>query len=352
MRLVRDRRPLRGRRLSTTTLLTGLVATAITSVAGADVVVSVPLGSHQLRVTADARGPNGVRIESPALEGTSVFRLRWEGAPITIAFGTLCQIINPVGAGALCAPPLVSVGEIVIAGQGAQEVVELEISSLCFNSPPETTYSTPVQATLGGGDDRLSELSSSACGSGMINDAGARLDVDAGPGADVVLGGMFGDHLEGGSGNDRLDGAGGNDRLNGGSGNDRLDGGAGIDRLNGGLGNDRLYGAAGNDELDGAAGDDVLDGSDGNDVLHGGTGADVLDGGPGRDVLIGGPGRDTLVGGPAADTIYARDGERDVIDCGGGVDTVYADTVDVTPSGDPITASVPTNCEAVVWRAP
>jgi Ca2+-binding RTX toxin-like protein len=48
-------------------------------------------------------------------------------------------------------------------------------------------------------------------------------------------------------------------------------------------------------------------------------------------------GNDTLIGGPGNDTIYARDGKRDVIDCGTGKDVVYADRYD----------KVAANCEVV-----
>ena len=57
----------------------------------------------------------------------------------------------------------------------------------------------------------------------------------------------------------------------------------------------------------------------GNDVLYGGRGDDRLDGGPGRDRLFGGPGNDML---------RARDGARDVVDCGPGRDTAVIDRFD------------------------
>jgi len=54
-------------------------------------------------------------------------------------------------------------------------------------------------------------------------------------------------------------------------------------------------------------------------------------------VLVGGPGRDVLNGGRGRDRIFARDGVRDRINCGAGVDTVRADRADVVAS----------NCEHV-----
>lgn len=57
--------------------------------------------------------------------------------------------------------------------------------------------------------------------------------VDAGNGADNIVGSNFADDLRGGSGNDLVSGGMGNDTLSGGSGNDRLVGGAGDDSLHG-----------------------------------------------------------------------------------------------------------------------
>jgi uncharacterized repeat protein (TIGR01451 family) len=118
---------------------------------------------------------------------------------------------------------------------------------------------------------------------------------------------------------------------------DRLFGRAGRDLLRGRAGNDCLYGGDGNDVLDGDGGDDGLWGSDGRDRLFGGSGADRLVGGAkadelhgdaGTDDLAPGTGRDRVWGGPGNDTIAARDGSRDVIDCGAGLDRVTADRRD------------------------
>jgi Ca2+-binding RTX toxin-like protein len=63
-------------------------------------------------------------------------------------------------------------------------------------------------------------------------------------------------------------------------------------------------------------------------VLLGGKGNDVLSGGPGNDVLDGGTGLDRLYGGPGNDTLRARDGQRDVVDCGPGRDAATVDRLD------------------------
>jgi Ca2+-binding RTX toxin-like protein len=82
---------------------------------------------------------------------------------------------------------------------------------------------------------------------------------------------------------------------------------------------DHLTGTAASDVLYGLGGNDTLLGLGGNDVLYGGVGADKLNGGPGADRLYGGPGNDVL---------RARDGRRDVVDCGPGRDTAYVDRLD------------------------
>src|SRR4051812_33224860 len=87
----------------------------------------------------------------------------------------------------------------------------------------------------------------------------------------------------------------------------------------------------------GTGGNDKLTGTAKNDTLNGRRGNDVLRGLGGHDLLIGGPGRDALWGGGGEDTLQARDGARDVLDCGSGRDVVHADKVDV----------VARNCEVV-----
>jgi hypothetical protein len=89
-----------------------------------------------------------------------------------------------------------------------------------------------------------------------------------------------------------------------------------------------LTGTAGRDRLVGTSYADVLNGLGGNDTLLGRGGADVVRGGAGNDTLVGGPGRDTLLGGPGNDVLQARDGVRDVVDCGAGKDVATVDRVD------------------------
>lgn len=84
-------------------------------------------------------------------------------------------------------------------------------------------------------------------------------------------------------------------------------------------GNDTIYGLQGADRLDGQAGNDTIDGGAGNDRIYGGAG---------NDSLIGGTGHDRIYGGTGNDRIDVRDGVRDVVFCGSGVDKVLADATD------------------------
>jgi hypothetical protein len=64
---------------------------------------------------------------------------------------------------------------------------------------------------------------------------------------------------------------------------------------------------------------------------------DVLNGFAGNDTLIGGGGKDILRGGLGNDVIRARDGRRDLVDCGPGRDLAYVDRLD----------KVSKNCETI-----
>ncbi len=121
--------------------------------------------------------------------------------------------------------------------------------------------------------------------------------------------------------------------ISGGMGDDVLQGNvAAADVIDGGPGNDFIFGYGGNDRLTGGDGADLLVGdgrsdgyeTHGNDTLDGGAGDDVLIGGAGADTLIGGSGFDRLLGDAGNDTVYANDGARDVVDCGGGVNDMVA----------------------------
>jgi Ca2+-binding RTX toxin-like protein len=101
---------------------------------------------------------------------------------------------------------------------------------------------------------------------------------------------------------------------------------------------------AGNDTITGEDAIEIIDGGPGNDVLEGGLNSDTITGGPGQDRIFGDDTDTSRCRGSYVencilygnDTIYARDGERDEVDCGPGQDRVVADAIDVL-----------TNCEMV-----
>ncbi|MDQ4048296.1 MAG: hypothetical protein M3131_02800, partial [Actinomycetota bacterium] len=116
-------------------------------------------------------------------------------------------------------------------------------------------------------------------------------------------------------------------------------GGDGADRMAGTLGRDVMVGLRGSDSIPGGDRGDVICGGEGGDrligdprsryrgALRGGAsstpiraipGNDTLLGGRGDDRLSGGGGGDRLSGGPGKDRIAARDGRRDLVDCGAG----------------------------------
>jgi Ca2+-binding RTX toxin-like protein len=102
---------------------------------------------------------------------------------------------------------------------------------------------------------------------------------------------------------------------------DYVVGAAGADRI-ASEGNATLLGGAGRDVITGFAerGEKV--------VVDGGADGDRVKTDDGDDELTGGPGADALTSGGGRDLIDARDGERDLVDCGRGRDRVRADGVD------------------------
>ncbi len=132
-----------------------------------------------------------------------------------------------------------------------------------------------------------------------------------GRGGDTIAGFGAGDNLYGGEGNDTIKGGEGNDLTYGGPGRDTTYGGSGADNMNGGDGNDHLYADSGRDVVEGDEGDDVIYIKDRDDYD-----------GPG-DVA-----GDVARGGGGDDEINARDGERDQIACGPGLDLAVLDFED------------------------
>jgi Ca2+-binding RTX toxin-like protein len=117
-------------------------------------------------------------------------------------------------------------------------------------------------------------------------------------------------------------------RFTGTGGNDLLFGTAYLDYVRGLAGNDRILARDGRNRIEGNGGNDVISSGSGGDAVFGGSGNDRITAGSGADLVVGGPGRDTIAAGPGNDTIEARDGFRDVVDCGPGRDVAEVDRLD------------------------
>ncbi|MDQ3928706.1 MAG: hypothetical protein M3328_06110 [Chloroflexota bacterium] len=88
---------------------------------------------------------------------------------------------------------------------------------------------------------------------------------------------------------------------------------------------DLLDGSPRGDQIYGLRGDDAIWGMEGNDTIFGGSGVDDLFGRAGNDNIIGGPDHDNLWGHSGNDVIRAKDGHKDDVYCGNGVDKAYVD---------------------------
>jgi Ca2+-binding RTX toxin-like protein len=201
-----------------------------------------------------------------------------------------------------------------------------------------------------GGDDRLrghegNDLEDGGTGNDDIGYSPG-INHDSDPGADVTVGGPGTDRLRlsghnggmtisiDGQANDGTPGEGDNvggdiEKIEGTTGNDFFTGSAGPDNFEGDSGNDEIHGAGGNDDLYGGGGDDKVFGDAGDDKVQGANGADNVDGGPGVDQIYGDIGSCSVFCNFDADMLFARDGERDSVDCGGGADSAVVDQLDV-----------------------
>jgi arylsulfatase A-like enzyme len=99
---------------------------------------------------------------------------------------------------------------------------------------------------------------------------------------------------------------------------------AGNDRSN------RLRGTDYYDTICAGAGSDRIEARSCGDDVYAGHGNDLVYGAGGHDRIFGGLGLDRIYGGIGRDIVRAVDGRRDVVGCGEGADTVYADRVDST----------------------
>lgn len=118
-------------------------------------------------------------------------------------------------------------------------------------------------------------------------------------------------------------------RFDGTAGNDVLTGSPYRDYIRGFAGDDRILARGGRNRIEGNGGNDSIASGAGADAIFGGPGDDRIAAGPGNDLIVGGPGRDTIAAGRGNDTVEARDGFRDVVDCGPGRDRAEVDRLDV-----------------------
>lgn len=103
----------------------------------------------------------------------------------------------------------------------------------------------------------------------------------------------------------------------------KIEGGNGADRLS--AAGTALHRLGWSLALMGDEGADVIAGGRGNDHLSGGEGDDLIRGGEGHDTIVPGEGWDRSFGGGGDDSISeSYDGQPDVLDGGGGKDTIYA----------------------------
>ncbi len=126
------------------------------------------------------------------------------------------------------------------------------------------------------------------------------------------------------------------------------------DSINGTDHTDIITGTGKAEQISGLGGADQINGGGGTDLVKGGKGSDELGDGLGKDTVYGGSGKDNLIGqggDTAIDHFYAGGGDdtlqpvdvpavEDIVKCGPGTDTVYADKDDV----------VNDNCERVRVR--
>jgi uncharacterized repeat protein (TIGR01451 family) len=249
-------------------------------------------------VTVADRGPSaaaGVTVTDVIPSGSRFVRA--EGSATCTPGATLRCTLPPIASGAS------GVLTIVLAGTA-------EGASLHHAVSVTTTSTDPTPGDHGASVDTLVTGASIAPPPLTLGGAPCTNPSFGGRDDDVLFGSSFGDRMYGRQGRDLLRGRAGDDCLYGGEGADVLDGDGGDDTLSGGDGRDRLFGGAGNDRVLGGAKGDEMHGDAGNDQLFPGTGRDRVWGGAGNDV------------------ISARDGSRDVIDCGAGLDRVTADRRD------------------------
>ena len=280
--------------------------------------------NNELNVISDSN--ENIQVSSVTTNGTQTVRV----------------LINGIVASTVESVPTTAVTSIVVQGGNLQTSIDLSsVGSLTYpnlagikvdagHGADTILGSIDIDETLNGnhGDDLIT------CQNGdstVLGGDGNDTIIGAG-GNDSLLGEVGNDSINGGTGNDTIDAHDGNDTVDAGAGNDSVIGGDGEDSLIGGLGNDTLNGMMGLDTIDGGAGNDVIFGGAGNDSLTGGAGNDSILGNDGFDTLEGGTDNDTLDGGADGDSIVGSVGDDSLIGAAGN-DTIQGNDGDDTLLG-------------------
>jgi len=326
-------------------------ASQVTSDGSTVTFTAAPGENNRLLVTTSAYDTSCGSLGAPCL---SV----WDGGSHMTAVTGACELASSdpiVGDTAVCSVPT-----SVTASLGDRDDAYWD-----WNGPSIVDggngNDNPIHGA--GGDDILR----GGIGSDLLEGVDGDDVLDGGPGDDLldgVPGGYPNESMTHGS--DTYVGGGGYDSVtyeertedlalstdgvaNDGAPGERDDIGTDVMEVIGGHGSDVMTGNAGRNVFGGQSGDDTLTGAGGDDQMSGGIGNDRLTGGPGTDVLGGEDGDDMLDGGPDVDRYYgdsvgaciaascpsgrddirARDGAREEINCGPGVDTTELDPVDV-----------------------
>ena len=212
---------------STAVLLKGVLATGVSTSAGAGIVqIQDQQPLDPLAIHADSTGAGTVLslnfAEPVSLTAASAFTLMKNGStPMTISSleGSGTTQLRVVSAVTLSSTDYVVVSYQPASADGSDAVRD-ENGNLLSASPGAVA--------LGTGYANIVTLSSGVLG------------IEAAAGNDTVTGSSEHDWISGGTGDDSLMGASGDDDISGDAGNDSLEGGPGADHLSGGAGDDRF----------------------------------------------------------------------------------------------------------------
>ena len=152
---------------------------------------------------------------------------------------------------------------------------------------------------------------------------GESLTVDAGDGANTIIGSSQADSITAGSGNDSIVSWAGGDTVNAGNGDNYVDAFTGNNSVTAGSGNDTVLASTGNDTVSAGDGNNGIDVSSGNNSVTAGSGNDFVIALGGNDTVSVGDGDNTVAAGDGANSVVTGSG-ADVIVSGIGNDTILA----------------------------